>query len=129
MKEIIREMICIVCPNGCRLTVDDSGEIGGYQCERGLGYARDETVNPTRVLTSTVRVIGGVHRRCPVKTDRPVPKGLLMKAMERVNAVELTAPVECGQIILGNLLGTESNLVTTREIGRAKEIISEAQAP
>ncbi|MDR1048266.1 MAG: DUF1667 domain-containing protein [Synergistaceae bacterium] len=115
----IKEMVCIVCPNGCRLTVDDSGKIEGYRCERGRDYAKTETTNPTRVLTSTVRVVEGAHCRCPVKTDRPLPKGLLMKAMEQVNAVTLSAPIECGQIVVENLLKTGVNLVTTRDIARA----------
>jgi CxxC motif-containing protein len=37
-----------------------------------------------------------------------------MKAMDLVNAVELFAPIECGQVVLENLLGTGANLVATR---------------
>ncbi len=110
----MRELICILCPNGCRIGVGDSGEIAGYGCGRGREYALAEMTNPTRVLTSTVRVAGGVHRRCPVKTDGPIPKGLLMEAMGLLCGVDLQAPVECGQIVIENFLDTNVNLVTTR---------------
>ena len=110
----MRELICIVCPNGCRIEVGDSGDIMGYRCERGREYAQAELTNPTRVLTSTVRMTGGAHRRCPVKTDGPIPKGLLMEAMELLCCVDLQAPIECGQIIVENFLGMDVNLIATR---------------
>jgi CxxC motif-containing protein len=110
----MKEMICIVCPNGCRLGLDRRGTITGYQCERGRTYAEAEMTNPTRVLTTTVRVKGGIHRRCSVKTEGPIPKGLLVSAVKLLDSVELSAPVECGQIVVGNLLNTGVNLITTR---------------
>jgi CxxC motif-containing protein len=110
----VKELVCIVCPNGCRLVFEDSETITGYQCERGKAYAIAEMTNPTRVLTTTVRVRGGVRSRCSVKTEAPIPKGLLMGAMEFLNSVELPAPVECGQIVVRNLLDTGVNLIATR---------------
>ncbi|GHT00968.1 molybdopterin oxidoreductase [Synergistales bacterium] len=112
----MKEIICIVCPNGCHLITDGADRIEGYKCERGLDYAKAEMTNPTRVLTSTIRVVGGIHRRCSVKTDRPISKVLLMEAMERVNSLEVAAPVECGHVLIKNIMGTEANLVTTREV-------------
>ena len=58
-----RELICIGCPMGCPLTVElENGEIKtitGYTCKKGETYARKEVTNPTRIVTSTVRVEGG----------------------------------------------------------------------
>lgn len=110
----MRELICIICPNGCRIEIGDSGEIRGSRCERGREYARAELANPMRVLTSTVRITGGVHRRCPVKTDGPIPKELLMEAMGLLCSVDLQAPVECGQVVIEKILGMNVNLITTR---------------
>ena len=112
------EMICIVCPKGCLLTVDEEHgcAVSGAGCERGEEYGRTELQNPTRVLTSTVKLRGGALRRCPVRTSGAIPKALLFEAMEVVNAVTLTAPVKTGQVAVKNLLGTGCDLIVTRDI-------------
>ena len=57
-----RELTCIGCPLGCSITVTlENGEIRdvtGYTCKRGHDYARKEVTNPTRIVTSTVRLTG-----------------------------------------------------------------------
>ena len=44
-----REMTCISCPVGCRLTVTTDGDeifVEGNQCKRGAVYAENEVRNP-----------------------------------------------------------------------------------
>lgn len=114
----MKELICIVCPKGCHLRVDeDRGyAVTGNGCPRGAEYGKIELKNPTRVVTSTVRVHGAAHPRCPVKTDRPIPKGLIFQAMAALEAVDLTAPVPAGQVVVKNVCGTGANFVATREM-------------
>lgn len=114
----MKNLICIVCPKGCHLQVDeDNGyAVTGNSCPRGAEYGKTELLHPTRVLTSTVRVDGGLHRRLPVKTTAPIPKELLFQAMEALNEVTLTAPVTVGQVVIANLLGTGVDVVATREM-------------
>ena len=56
-------LICIGCPLGCPLTVEMEGNevksVAGNTCPRGDAYAKKELTNPTRIVTSTVRVSGG----------------------------------------------------------------------
>ncbi len=60
----MKEMICICCPMGCHLQVDDSDRdniiVTGNTCPRGAKYAKDESICPKRVVTSVVDVAGGV---------------------------------------------------------------------
>lgn len=114
----MKELICIVCPRGCHLKVDERADwaVTGNGCARGAEYGRIELINPTRVLTSTVRCTGGAHPRCPVKTDQPIPKGLLRAAMAALDGVTLTAPVVSGQVVVENVCGTGANVVTTRAL-------------
>lgn len=114
----MKELICIVCPNGCHLKVDEERgyAVTGNRCGRGADYGKAELTNPTRVVTSTVRCTGGAHPRCPVKTDRPVPKGRMFDVMEALNGVTLTAPVSVGQVVLENVCGTGANVVATRNL-------------
>ena len=73
-----KEMICIVCPMGCHLTIDtETLDVKGNTCPRGAEYAKEELVAPKRVITSTVRIEGGLHRRMPVKTGDIVIKNVL----------------------------------------------------
>ena len=58
------ELTCIGCPMGCPLTVtmEDCAvaSVTGNTCPRGDAYARKEVTAPTRIVTSTVRVSGGL---------------------------------------------------------------------
>jgi CxxC motif-containing protein len=114
----MKELICIVCPNGCHLKVDEDNDfaVTGNACPRGAEYGRTELISPTRVITSTVRVSGGTHPRCPVKTDRAIPKGLIFEAMKTLDDVSLTSPVALGQVVVENVCGTGANFVTCREL-------------
>lgn len=111
------ELTCIVCPMGCALQVeqDEDGtvrSVKGNTCPRGAAYGKDEVVNPTRTLTSTVRAADG--RLVSVKTDRPIPKGKLFEAMERVNDVVASTPIRIGDVLLDDLFG--ARLVATADL-------------
>ena len=114
----MKELICIVCPKGCRLRVDenDGYKVTGNTCPRGEEYGKMELTNPTRTITSTVAVRGAAHPRCPVKTTRPIPKGLIFEAMQTLDGLELTAPVALGQVAVANVCGTGADFVTTRAV-------------
>ena len=112
------EQICIVGPKGCHLTVDEDNDytVTGNACPRGAEYGKVELTHPTRVVTSTVRCDGGSLPRCPVKTDRTVPKELIFQVMEALDTVTLTAPVKVGQVVLERVCGTDANVVATRDM-------------
>ena len=117
----MKELICIVCPRGCHLTVDeDHGyAVTGNSCPRGAEYGKTELQNPTRTLTTTVCIQGGLHRRLPVRTSVAISKRLLPAAMAEAARVRLQAPVEAGQVILHDLLGTGADLIASRAMPEA----------
>ena len=116
----MREMICIVCPVGCRLQVDErpDGEIivMGNGCNRGVPYAKKELTNPTRVITSTVKIKGGIHKRLPVKTSTDIPKGLNFDVMKELEGIEVESPIKVGTVLIKNILGTGADIVATRNM-------------
>ena len=81
------ELICIVCPKGCHLKVDEANDyaVSGNGCPRGAEYGKKELVNPTRVITTTVAIEGGTYRRVPVKTAGDIPKGMIKDIMDEIN--------------------------------------------
>lgn len=112
----MKEMICIVCPKGCHLRIDEENglKVTGNACLRGAEYAKNEITNPVRVLTSTVKIAGAAYRRCPVRTAAAVPKGSLMAIMNELNTVSLASPVEIGDIALSNAAGTGVDVIVTK---------------
>jgi CxxC motif-containing protein len=114
-----KELVCIVCPIGCRLKITGENgniEVTGNQCKRGISYARDEITNPTRMICSTVRIRGGVHKVLPVKTDKAIPEKYKFEVIRLINKIELTSPVRMGDVIIADVFGTGVNIVATRNM-------------
>ena len=112
-----RELTCINCPMGCLLTVtmegDEIKEISGYTCPRGRTYAEKEVTNPTRVVTSTMKVIGGKHERVACKTASDIPKDKIFSVMEAINAAGVQAPVVIGEVLIQNVADTGVDVIAT----------------
>ncbi|MFO7951539.1 MAG: DUF1667 domain-containing protein [Bacillota bacterium] len=117
-----KEMICILCPLGCKMQVRPKPgktselSVRGQKCGLGIDYAYDEYTNPTRTVTSTVVIHNAPLPRLPVKTEKPVPRDLVFAVLDEIAAVELTGPVKIGTVIKKELLGTDANLVATRSL-------------
>lgn len=111
-------LICITCPKGCHLTVDEANDyaVTGNACPRGAEYARNELLHPVRMITSTVRVQGAAIPRLPIKTDKPLPKEKMFDCMELINTLNVQAPVKVGQVLAANILGTDVNIVATKTL-------------
>ena len=114
----MKELICIVCPKGCHLRVDEANDyaVTGNACPNGIGYGKEELTNPTRIITSTVRAEGGLHARCPVKTVNAIPKGMMFDIMAALDNVVLKAPVKVGDVVIANVCGTGVDVVATSNV-------------
>ena len=110
------EMICITCPKGCHLQVDenDGFRVTGNGCPRGAEYGKNELLHPVRVLTSTVLLTGARVPRLPVKSSAPLPKDHLFKVMRLLDGVTAAAPVQRGQVLLHDVSGTGADIVATK---------------
>ena len=112
----MKELTCIVCPRGCRLKVDDNMEVTGNACPRGKMYAINELTNPTRTITSSIRVSNRPYTLVSVKTDKPVPKDKMFEVMKEIDKLSVEAPTYIGQLVKENILGLDSNIVITKTI-------------
>lgn len=114
----MKEIICITCPKGCHLKVDEEHDyaVTGNSCPRGAQYGKNELLHPVRTVTSTVCVTGAAISRLPVKTDRPLPKEKMFQCMALLDGVCVHAPVRVGQVILSDVLGTGVNVVATKTL-------------
>ncbi|QUI22691.1 DUF1667 domain-containing protein [Vallitalea pronyensis] len=115
----IRKMVCIACPIGCHMKVtlenNEVVKVEGNSCKRGVVYAKAECTNPTRILTTTMRVIGGKYPLVSVKSAEPLPKGKLFECMKVINGVQLQAPMSIGDVAVKNICDTGIDIVLTRD--------------
>lgn len=115
-----RELICIGCPMGCPLTVEMNGDevmgVTGNTCKRGDVYARKEVTNPTRIVTSSVKVIGGTLAAVSVKTKEDIPKGKIFDCAKALKSIEIQAPVYIGDVILKDVAGTGVDIIATKNV-------------
>ena len=115
-----KKLTCISCPLGCELTVWKDGDkvekVTGNTCKRGEIYGYKEVINPTRVVTSSVKVIGGSEPMVSVKTKEDIPKDKMYDCAKLLKKVTAKAPVYIGDIILTNVAGTGVDIVATKNI-------------
>mgnify|MGYP004552184889 FL=1 len=115
-----RELICIGCPMGCPIVVEmEDGKVlsvTGNTCTRGESYARKEVTNPTRIVTTTVRVDGGKVPMINVKTEQDIPKDKIFECIAALRGVTMKAPIHIGDIILENVAGTGVNIVAAGNV-------------
>ncbi|HEX7425126.1 MAG TPA: DUF1667 domain-containing protein [Terriglobales bacterium] len=116
------QFTCVVCPTSCLVNAEwNSTELlrtDHSQCKLAWDYVRGEIFDPRRTVTTTVRVDDGDLPLVSVKTDPPVPKGTVFEVMQHLAQVVVTAPVNIGDIVVTDVLGTGSNIVATKKIAR-----------
>lgn len=119
-----KEMTCIICPRGCRLTADfsdgETGEItvSGNGCRRGEEYAKSEIKNPVRTLTTTVKIKSKESFVLPVRTDKPIKKDEIFEAMKKIAETEVSAPIRIGDIIIPDFMEEGVNLISAKTVER-----------
>lgn len=117
-----KNLTCIGCPLGCQIEVKhDNGEVlsvTGNTCPRGDAYARKEVTNPTRIVTSTVRVFGSrtgaVTVSCKTKSD--VPKKKIFECIRDIRGMAVPTPVHIGDVIKADIAGTGVDLIATKNV-------------
>jgi CxxC motif-containing protein len=114
------EVVCIVCPLGCRVTVSERN-ISGYKCPKGRDYAYEEATNPVRVYTGSVKISNGDFSVLPVRSVSGVPKNRMRDVASLLRELTLHAPVRIGQVVIADVLGTGVDIVATRSVTRIPE--------
>lgn len=123
-----REITCVVCPAGCRMTVvlDGAGKVlsvTGNTCVRGKTYAESEVTHPVRTLTTTVPIrlfkneaSAAKTVMLPVKTSRPIAKELLFEAMREIRTMSVEAPVKMGDVLAVDFMEPGVNLIACKSV-------------
>ena len=124
-----RHFHCTTCPSECALTIetriDENGvehvlSVQGNRCARGHKFAEQEIIRPMRILATTIVVRGGDEKLLPVRTARPIPRDLHLRAMQDIRHANVTAPAHMGDVVMSNLLGTGVDLVASMNVDAQK---------
>lgn len=109
------ELVCIVCPKGCRMTVEGD-KVSGNTCKKGEAFARAEATCPMRTVCSTVATAFAEMPVLPVRTDGEIPKDKIGELMKLVNTIKVEKKLHRGDVVAKNVVGTKVNLIATATI-------------
>lgn len=122
---MIRELTCIRCPRGCRVsvTLNEDGTVTsleGNACKRGDTYVRSELAEPKRMLTTTLPVMENhmLLGYVPVKTATDIPKEELLHVQQSLVGVSVEAPIRMGDILVEAVSSASVPLVATADFSK-----------
>lgn len=110
---------CINCPMGCRMevTLEDGAVVSvkGNTCKRGETYAHQECTQPLRMITAVAPVKGSVMP-VSLKTRTPIPKAKIEDCMREIDALQLQAPIQAGDVLIADVVGTGVDVIATKSV-------------
>ncbi len=113
---------CIVCPRSCKgeliIKGDNNYETKGFLCKRGVEYARNEYINPKRMLTTTVKIKNGTFSNLPVVSSGEIEKHKLFESLDYLYSIQVDAPIKEGDILVNDILGTGIDIIAARDMKR-----------
>lgn len=109
----MKELVCIVCPNGCKLTIDDDGNVFNANCPRGVRFATEEMTCPKRTVCSTVATVFPDFPVLPVRTSEEIPKENILELMGMISSICVDRRLQRGEVLISGLFGTSANLIST----------------
>lgn len=115
----MRELVCIVCPNGCPMIIEETGtfiKVTGNRCKRGVEFAEQEVRSPMRTICSTVKTVFPDVPVLPVRVSKEIPKDQIFPVMQEINRVTVTQPMGRGDVVIPNVLGLEVDVIATSNI-------------
>ncbi|WP_238726558.1 DUF1667 domain-containing protein [Diplocloster modestus] len=117
----MKKLTCIVCPNGCALTVEGDADrirVTGNLCKRGEQFAKEELLHPVRTICTTVRTEFAAVPVLPVRVSAEIPKDRIKDVMQEINQVVLKEPVGRGDVIVPDVLGLGVDVIATSSLLR-----------
>jgi len=115
-----KEVTCIVCPIGCKILVKTDGTqfkiLEGNKCKKGIEYARNEALDPRRMLTTSVLIEDGEWPLVSVKSSQPIPKEKVFTVLKEIKKTIAKAPIKSGQMVISNVADTNIDIIATKTV-------------
>ncbi|MBQ6489756.1 MAG: DUF1667 domain-containing protein [Solobacterium sp.] len=116
----MKKMICIICPNGCELEIDDTERVTGNLCPKGRQFALQELKDPRRSVSTTCRTVFPDLPVVPVRTEQEIPKHLMKDAVRAISEIVIDRHMRIGETVAENILNTGVNVILCTD--RLKEV-------
>lgn len=107
----MKELTCIICPNGCSLSIDNELNVTGNLCPRGKEFAINEIKDPKRSITSTCKTVFKDIPVIAVRSDSEVKKDDVKKVIEEINKITIDKRLPIGEIIIKNVINSGANII------------------
>ncbi len=114
-----KELVCIVCPRSCRMTITSEGDelvVTGNTCKRGKEFAINEMTDPRRTVCTTVRTSFPSVPVLPVRVSGAIPKNKIFDLMREVNRITVSKRIGREEVVVPNILDLGVNLIATSNI-------------
>ena len=111
-----REIVCIVCPNGCRIrceTIDGELSCTGQKCKRGVEYVKAELTRPMRTLTTSVKTAFADSPVVSVRTSGEIEQAKIREVIHSLAGVTIQQRLQMGDVVVPNVCGTGVNVICT----------------
>ena len=118
---MIKEMVCIVCPNGCNLVIEIQGKdmkVEGAKCKKGKEFAIEEMTAPKRTIATTMKTIFPALPVAPVRINKEILKKDIFKVIEIINKIMIDRVYKVGEVIIENVADTGVDVICTIEMSR-----------
>ncbi|MGN1194658.1 MAG: DUF1667 domain-containing protein [Acutalibacteraceae bacterium] len=112
----MKELVCIVCPRGCTMTLEGEGKdvkVSGNSCKRGAEFAVSEMTEPKRTICTTVKTAFPDVPVLPVRVSKEIPKDRIFDVMAEINKVTVKEKVKRGEVIIKDVLGLGADIIAT----------------
>ena len=119
----MRELVCIVCPRGCTMRIEEKDgdfTVSGNSCKRGAAFAVSEMTRPMRTICSTVRTTFPDVPVLSVRVSAEIPKDRIFDVMGEIRKVRLDRPVRRGDVIISNVLDLGMDIIATSDLLEGK---------
>jgi CxxC motif-containing protein len=111
---------CLLCEKNCRLEADVQGEtllgLRGQGCQKGFDFILSRISPQGKIVSTSVLVTNHSLRFLPVRTGKAVDKALTSKILEEARKITVTPPIRYGQVILRNVAGSGTELISTKAL-------------
>ena len=108
------ETVCIRCPIGCNLVIeeiDDKIVVTGNRCPRGKEYGFQEFTCPKRTITTIYKRKNG--STLSVRTSIAVDKKLYFLVLKAIKSAKEPTNPKPDDILIKNVLNTSADIVIT----------------
>lgn len=114
-----KELVCIVCPRSCRMTITSEGDelvVTGNTCKRGKEFAINEMTDPRRTVCTTARTSFPSVPVLPVRVSGAIPKNKIFDLMREVNRITVSKRIGREEVVVPNILDLGVDLIATSNI-------------